>query len=76
MLADYLIAPSLNSLFISGLTLLFILIILIINFREVNRFTTFQKLSILAVLTIAISSHGLVHLGVEQQYNFNPYTWI
>ena len=76
MLSDYLIAPSLNSLFVTGLILLFILVIIIKNFKEISKFTTYQKLSLLCILTIAIGSHGLIHLGVEKQYNFNTYKWI
>ena len=75
MLSDYLIAPSLNSLFVTGLILLFILVIIIKNFKEISKFTTYQKLSLLCILTIAIGCHGLIHLGVEKQYNFNPYKW-
>jgi hypothetical protein len=75
MLSDYLIAPSLNSLFVTGLLLLMILIIVVRNFNDVKKFTTFQKISILCILTIAIGSHGLIHLGVEKQYGFNPYKW-
>lgn len=75
MLSDYLIAPSLNSLFFTGLILLFILIIIVKNFKEISNFTTYQKLSLLCILTIAIGSHGLIHLGVETIYGFNPYKW-
>jgi hypothetical protein len=75
MLSDYLIAPSLNSLFFTGLILLFILIIIVTNFKEITNFTTYQKLSLLCILTIAIGIHGLIHLGVETIYGFNPYKW-
>jgi hypothetical protein len=75
MLSDYLIAPSLNSLFVTGLILLFILVIIIKNFKEIIKFTTYQKVSLLCILSIAIGSHGLIHLGVEKQYGFNPYKW-
>ncbi len=75
MLSDYLIAPSLNSLFFTGLILLFILIIIVKNFKEITNFTTYQKLSLLCILTIAIGIHGLIHLGVETIYGFNPYKW-
>jgi hypothetical protein len=75
MLSDYLIAPSLNSLFVTGLILLFILVIIIKNFKEISKFTTYQKVSLLCILSIAIGSHGLIHLGVEKQYGFNPYKW-
>lgn len=75
MLSDSLIAPSLNSLFFTGLIILFILIIIVKNFKEITNFTTYQKLSLLCILTIAIGIHGLIHLGVETIYGFNPYKW-
>ena len=28
-----------------------------------------------SLFVIAIGVHGLVHLGVEQNYGFNPYRW-
>ena len=49
MLSNILIAPSLNSLFITGI--------------------------LLSTITIAIGIHGLIHLGTEIHYNFNPYNW-
>jgi hypothetical protein len=36
----------------------------------------YDKIAILCMLSIAIGSHGLIHLGVEKQYGFNPYKWI
>jgi hypothetical protein len=75
MLADYLIAPSLNSLFITGLILLLIVIILIKHYDSIMRMNYYEKIMLLSSLTIAVGSHGLMHLGVEKQYNFNPYRW-
>ena len=75
MLADYLIAPSLNSLFFTGLLLLVIFVIFIMNFRRIINLNYYQQLILLSTLTIATGMHGLVHLGVEKQYNFNPYNW-
>lgn len=75
MLADYLIAPSLNALFITGLILLFILILLVKNYYSIMRLNYYQQIMLLTSLSIAVGSHGLMHLGVEKQYNFNPYTW-
>ena len=76
MLSDILIAPSLNSLFITGLLLLWILIIFINNYKRICNLNYYQKLIILSTLTIAIGIHGLIHLGTEVHYNFNPYNWI
>ena len=76
MLADYLIAPSLNALFVTGLILLTIIILLFKNYSSVMRLNYYQKIMLLSSLTIAVGSHGLMHLGVEKQYNFNPYNWL
>ena len=76
MLADYLVAPSLNALFFTGLILLFIIILLVKNYSAIMRLNYYQKIILLTSLSIAIATHGLMHLGVEKQYNFNPYNWI
>ena len=76
MLSNILIAPSLNSLFVTGFLLLFILYIFISNFQQFKRIDFYHKLTILSLICIAIGVHGLVHLGVESAYGFNPYKWI
>jgi len=76
MLSDYLIAPSLNALFVTGLILLTIIVLLFKNYSSVMRLNYYQKIMLLSSLTIAVGSHGLMHLGVEKQYNFNPYNWL
>jgi hypothetical protein len=76
MLSDYLIAPSLNALFVTGLILLTIIVLLFKNYNSVMRLNYYQKIMLLSSLTIAVGSHGLMHLGVEKQYNFNPYNWL
>jgi hypothetical protein len=40
------------------------------------RFDFYRKINILSLLVIAIGVHGLVHLGLESVYGFNPYRWI
>jgi hypothetical protein len=39
------------------------------------RLNYYQQIMLLTSLSIAVGSHGLMHLGVEKQYNFNPYRW-
>lgn len=75
MLSNILIAPSLNSLFITGMLLLLIFILIITNFNQLFKYSLYEKMTILSLLVIAIGIHGLIHLGVEQQYGFNPYKW-
>ena len=75
MLDRLLIAPSLNSLFVTGFLLLAILFIFVSNFRQFSRMNFYSKLTVLSLISIAVGVHGLVHLGVENSYNFNPYKW-
>ena len=75
MLSKYLIAPSLNSLFFTGIMILFIFIILITNFSKFLKLPYYYKIIILSTMAMAIGIHGLIHLGVEANYGFNPYNW-
>ena len=69
------IAPSLNSLFLTGILILYILVIFLMNFTEIMKLGLYQKLTIISLITIAFGIHGLIHLGVEVNYDFNPYKW-
>ena len=75
MLSNILIAPSLNSLFFTGMLLLVIFILIITNFRQFMKYSLYEKITIFSLIVAAIGIHGLIHLGVEQQYGFNPYKW-
>jgi hypothetical protein len=76
MLSNILIAPSLNALFVTGFLLLSIFFIFLSNFQQFKRLDFYHKLTVLSLITIAIGAHGLIHLGVESVYGFNPYRWI
>ena len=75
MLSNILIAPSLNSLFVTGFLILFILYIFLTNYKQFTRLNFYYKLTILSLFVIAVGIHGLIHLGVEREYGFNPYKW-
>jgi hypothetical protein len=72
---DVFIAPSINSLFFTGILLLTIFIIFIRNFNKIRNLNYYQQLILLSTITIAIGMHGLIHLGTETNYGFNPYNW-
>jgi len=76
MLADYLFVPSLNALLVTTLILLTIIILMVKNYASIMRLNYYQQIILLTSLSIAFATHGLVHLGVEERYNFNPYNWI
>jgi len=75
MIANYLIAPSMIALFFTGLLLMTIILLFLFNIKYFLKERYFQKIVLLCMMTIALGSHGLIHLGVERQYNFNPYKW-
>ena len=75
MLSNILVAPSVNSLFVTGFLLLAIFITVFNNYKRIMNLNYYQKIMLLSTLTIAIGIHGLIHLGVEHEYNLNPYNW-
>jgi hypothetical protein len=70
-----LLVPSFNSLIVTGILLLSILIILLSNFRRFMKLEFYKKMSLLSMLVIAIGVHGLIHMGLEVNYGFNPYKY-
>jgi hypothetical protein len=73
MLEQYLIAPSFNSLVITGLLLLFSLVLFIQNRKEILKLGHPKLIKLVLLASIAIGIHGLLHLGTESIYGFNPY---
>jgi hypothetical protein len=70
------LTPSFVSLAFTGLILIFVIILTIINYKQIAKFNTIELVSFLCVLSIAIGSHGLLHLGLEVVYGYNPLNWI
>jgi hypothetical protein len=64
------------SLAITGLILMFVIILMIINYKQIAKINTMELVSFLCVLSIAIGSHGLLHLGLEVVYGYNPLNWV
>jgi hypothetical protein len=69
------LTPSFLSLAITGLILMFVIILMIINYKQIAKINTMELVSFLCVLSIAIGSHGLLHLGLEVVYGYNPLNW-
>lgn len=71
MFNNYSITPSLIISFISGFLILLIIATLLLNFKKFMKHRFYEKVGIILMLTIAITSHGLIHLGLEKQYRGN-----
>ena len=66
------IAPSFFSLVFTGILVLSIFVLFLTNFKSIMSLNYYQKLTLLSLITIAIGIHGIIHLGVENIYGFNP----
>ena len=75
MLSDFIFAPSMNSLLFTGLILLVVVIIFLMNFNSFRRLNYYKQLTLLCLMISAFGIHGLLHLGLETNYGFNPYNW-
>jgi hypothetical protein len=54
---------------------MFVIILMIINYKQIAKIPPIELASFLCVLSIAIGSHGLLHLGLEVAYGYNPLKW-
>lgn len=64
--------PSFFALFITGILIFFIIILFASNFKQFCRLNYYQQITLLSFITLAIGIHGLIHLGLEANYGFNP----
>ena len=69
------LTPSFMAVAFTGLILMFVIILMIINYRQIAKIPPIELASFLCVLSIAIGSHGLLHLGLEVVYGYNPLKW-
>ena len=68
----YVLAPSFFCLVINGILLFILLLMVIFNFRSFINTDYIKLLPIIGTIAIAIGMHGMLHLGLEQAYNYNP----
>jgi len=76
MLSEYLISPSMCSLLVTGILLIIITINFFLNIKQILKESIVQQIILLCVTTSAFGIHGMLHLGIEKQYGFNPYRWV
>jgi tetrahydromethanopterin S-methyltransferase subunit E len=64
--------PSFFAHIIGGLLLLFAFIILCINYLKIINLDPYKIIILILIFSISIGIHGLSHLGLEKNYNYNP----
>jgi hypothetical protein len=63
--------PSINSLFLIGIFIIFIFFFFMSNLKPFITLKYYQKIILLSILTIVINIYGITHLG----YDLYAYGW-
>ena len=66
------IAPSLYAHVLNGLLFLVAIIYLYLNYSQVKKLSSYKVIIMMLIFSIAIGVHGLLHLGLESIYGYNP----
>lgn len=64
--------PSFYALAFTGILYLFIMIILVKKWNTLNKLEPYKLITVLSLIGILIGVHGIIHLGLEKVYNYNP----
>jgi hypothetical protein len=68
----YVFAPSYFAQVANGLLILFFIYTLVSNYRVFLKSDHINQLQIIGILAVIIGIHGILHLGLEQVYGYNP----
>jgi hypothetical protein len=73
-----LLKPTFYALAISGLLILTIIILMIINYKKIFKSQIVSIIFMLAIIGNLIANHGNLHHILERDYNYNPikYTYM
>ena len=64
--------PSFYAHAINGFTILFALLLIFTNFTSIKKMDIYRIITLVFLFGLLIGIHGLLHLGLETQYNYNP----
>ena len=64
--------PSFYALAITGVISFIVLFIIIANFSKMSKLGPNKLVAVLSLAGSVIGIHGLLHLGMETSYNYNP----
>ena len=64
--------PSFYSHVLNMLLLIIAVIIFFKNYKEIMKSSSYELIILTLIFSISIGMHGISHLGLEQNYNFNP----
>jgi hypothetical protein len=66
------LVPSYYAHIINGLLLLFAFYLAYKNYSKIINLEPYSKIILLLLFSICVGIHGLSHLGLERNYQYNP----
>ena len=64
--------PSYYASAINGFTVFVALILIFSNYSSLKKMDPFRIIILVILFGLLIGMHGLMHLGLENSYNYNP----
>ena len=64
--------PSGFALAITGLSVGIVLIYVVMHYKELRQLRPVQLIQLGVLIAILVGVHGLLHLGMEKTYGYNP----
>lgn len=64
--------PSFVATLLTGLIMLVMVLTVMFSWNKVKNFTLYEKVMAGGLFGLILGIHGLLHLGLEVAYNFNP----
>ncbi len=64
--------PSFFALVLTGIISFIVILIIMTNFTSMMKLGPNKKITVLSLAGLTIGVHGLLHLGMESVYNYNP----
>ena len=65
-------APSFYAHIINGLLMLFAFMLLYKNYSTISKLEPYKLIILTLIFSLCVGVHGLLHLGLETIYNYNP----
>ena len=69
---DLYLIPSFYAHILNGLLLLVAFIMLYRNYSKLTNLEPFKLIVLTLLFSLGVGVHGMSHLGMEQNYNYNP----
>jgi len=64
--------PSFWGHVLNGVLLMIAILFMYSNYTEITNSSSFQMTILILLFSIAFGLHGLLHLGMEKEYDYNP----